>query len=630
MNLIKWLIFVLALALSQSAYSQTYKVSEQYSFGGDEDDTAQDLIETSDGGIIMIGSTNSKNSIDVGESQGYRGNGGSDFFVIKIDAQGKNVWSQAFGGSNDEEATSIARINSNEYVIVGPTRSTDGFANFNGTNGGILMIRIREDGALVSSRIIPGGSKFTQKTFHYSNSFSKPTVKVNNFGFIYIGGTHEIGTSPYMAKQFFLTKLTPTGDTLWEKVFGSPLDDQMSDFAFSSNGDIIMVGSTSALSNQIDGAGNGNLDVLAIKVTSNGNLVWEKGWGGERIDAAHGIIQNHQESGFLIVCETSSTTGIVNSTFGSKDALILSIDNNGTLVWKNHFGGHGNDNLFNITKDGNDKYLAFGTSDSRRNDLINKGPLTDVLTLKVTSTGELEGASLFGGEDIDVARGGIVLNDTTWAFAAISRSSSEDLNLNNGENDFWLLKLGIAPPIDFFNFRGFKTLDGDGEINWRTNYETEAKSIAIQKSRDNKDFLTLKSFDITGNSSSLKTYSFIDSQLSVGPNYYRLLYYNLAGKAYIGPYLIIDNSPLSIQNIAPEKESLTPYPNPAIDKIAVRLLDEEARISVKDQTGKSMPIQTSFSPNIGWQINLNLLQTGSYLILLESGENITSKRFIKY
>jgi hypothetical protein len=630
LNRIKWLVFALVVSIGQSAYSQTYKVSEQYSYGGEEDDNAQDLIKTPDGGIIMVGSTNSKNSVDVGNSQAYRGNGGSDFWVIKINADGKRIWSQTFGGTNDEEATSIAKTPNNEYIIVGPTRSTDGLSNFNGTNGGILMVRIKENGELVSYRIIPGGSKFTQKTFHYSNSFSKPTVKVNPFGFIYIGGTFEIGTSPYRAKQFFLAKLTPTGDTLWEKVFGSAIDDQMSDFTFSSNGDIIMVGSTSALTNQIEGAGNGNLDILAIKVTSNGHLVWEKGWGGEQIDAAHGIIQNHDKSGFLIVGETSSTTGIVSNSFGSKDALILSIDNDGNLVWKKQFGGEGNDNLFNITEEGKDKYLAFGTSDSRIKGLANKGPLTDVLTLKLTSTGEIEGVGLFGGEDIDVARRGIVLNDTTWALAAISRSSSEDLNLNNGENDFWLLKLGIAPPIDFFNFRGFKTLKGDGEISWRTNYEIGAKSIDIQKSRDNKDFLTLKSFDISGNSSDLKPYTYLDTQMAVGPNYYRLIFYNLAGKVFIGPYLNIDNSPLAIQNNLPEKERFTPYPNPAIDKIAVSVYDETAHIFVTDLMGEKMPVSTSFKPNIGWQVYLNNLQNGSYLILIKTEEKTMTKRFLKY
>jgi hypothetical protein len=68
----------------QSTFSQAYKVADQYSFGGIEDDNAQDLIETSDGGIIIVGSTNSKNSLDVEDSHAYRGNGGSDFWIIKI------------------------------------------------------------------------------------------------------------------------------------------------------------------------------------------------------------------------------------------------------------------------------------------------------------------------------------------------------------------------------------------------------------------------------------------------------------------------------------------------------------------------------------------------------------------
>jgi len=223
LNLFKWLLAVYALTLSQFSYSQTYKLSAQYSFGGNEDDNANDIIQTYDGGFIMGGSTHSQNSFDVKDSKAYRGNGGSDFLIIKTKLDGSLDWSKTCGRTRDEEATSIAKTINGEYVIVGPTRSTDGDADFNGSNGGILMIRLKENGSFLSKKIVPGGRHFTQDTYHYSNAFSKPIVKEASSGNIYIRGTHEIASSPYRAKPFYLSKLTPTGDTLWEKVFGSDM-----------------------------------------------------------------------------------------------------------------------------------------------------------------------------------------------------------------------------------------------------------------------------------------------------------------------------------------------------------------------------------------------------------------------
>ncbi|WP_162628221.1 T9SS type A sorting domain-containing protein [Arcticibacterium luteifluviistationis] len=626
MNSFKWLLTTFILLINLHAFSQTYSITSQHSFGGDEDDAANDLIKTSDNGIIMVGSTHSKNSFDVGESNAARGSGGSDFWVVKLDKNGNIVWSKTFGGSNDDEATSIAKTSNGEYVIVGSTKSTDGDANYNGDNGGILMIRLKEDGSLVSTRIIPGGRRFTQDTYHYASTFSKPAVAVSSDGFIYIGGTHEIGNSPYKAKQFYLTKLTPVGDTLWQKIFGSDFDEQLSNIAIASNGDVQMVGSTTSNASQIAGAGNGNLDFLAIRVDSNGNLLWQRAWGGNNIDAIHGLVENHQKTGFVLVGETSSSQGTINSNFGNKDAFLFEIDANGSLKWKTAYGGESNDNLYNIVYSGTSNYLAFGTSDSRLTGVTSKGPLTDILTLTVSSSGQIINAGQYGGEDLDVGRGGIALSNETWAIAGVSRSSSEDVSKNNGENDFWLLKLGEPTPIEITNFIGFKNLDNQGEISWRTSYESSAKSIVIEKSADNISFIPLQTFSISGNSTSRKNYSYLDPQLRVGSNYYRLKYYGTNGKTYIGPGLLIENIPLAL---APEKIEVSLYPNPSPEKAVISVFDPEATIAIFNVSGILQKSESSYSNEDGWLLNLQSLNPGAYIVKVLTKNHSLTKRFIK-
>ena len=629
LNLFKWLFAIHLLAIGQISYSQAYKISAQYSFGGEEDDNAHDLIQASDGGFIMVGSTNSKNSFDVKDSKAYSGNGGSDFLIIKTKVDGSLDWSKTFGGTRDEEATSIAKTINGEYVIVGPTRSTDGDAAFNGPNGGILMIRLKENGSFVSKKIIPGGRHFTQDTYHYSNAFSKPIVKVATSGNIYIGGTHEIALSPYRAKQFYLSKLTPTGDTLWGKVFGSDLDDQLGNFTIATNGDIVMVGSTTALKSQIDGAGNGNLDFLAIRVNSDGEFIWQKAWGGNNLDVVHGIIENHQKNGFVLAGETNSTNGIVNSSFGRKDAFLFEINSLGNLVWQNHFGGDGNDNLYNIIKDGNDKYLAFGTSDSKIQNVPSKGSITDLLTLTITKDGNIKNIGLYGGEDVDIAKGGVSVSDTSWVLAGISRSSAEDLTKNNGENDFWLIKFGLPPKVEFTTFKGYKNQQNQVELNWKTKYEIGAISLQLEKSLNNNKFESLKVFPIDKNSEEVKTYSFTDVLLRYGENNYRLTYIDENGKKFIGPNLIIDYSPLSIFNLPKEESHLNLYPNPANDRISINSLEPLAQISIHDLQGRTLYFKSEFTPNVGWDVNVASLKSGSYLIKVTESRKITSKRFIK-
>ncbi|KPM48316.1 T9SS type A sorting domain-containing protein [Jiulongibacter sediminis] len=621
------LIPLLFLTINVAAQT-VYHVGSQFSFGGSENDNAYAIAQTADGGFILAGSTNSNDSEDVPLSLAHRGNGGTDFLVLKINFQGTIQWIKTFGGTNDDVATDIARTSNGEYVIVGSSRSTDGDANFNGPNGGILIIRLKEDGSLVSKRILPGGRRFTEATYHFASEFSQPSVKVDGSGNIFIGGTYEIGSNPYLAKQFYLTKLTPTGDTLWERYFGSPLDDQMEDFIITGSGEIVMVGSTTALANQVSGAGNGNLDYLVIKANSNGQLLWQKGYGGSNIDALHGITENPNGSGYILVGESTSTNGIVTESFGQKDGHIIGINSSGDLRWQTKVGGDGNDNLFNIIKESNSSLLAFGTSDSRIRGVQNKGSLTDVFTVKITPSGVIEDLGMFGGEDIDVARAGILMTDGTIALACISRSEAEDLSHNNGENDFWFLNLTPPDPIEFEYFRGELVDKSQVNLNWKTIYQDGADVIRLEKSMDNKNFARLQDFNASTNTTSGANYSYIDNNIGYGTFYYRLKFFSKQGKEFKGPTVSINNAPLSISPQVSGTEDWVFYPNPAKEKIIVPVKDPYARFDMYDAAGNRKSFYAQYAPYTGWTFDLREMRGGTYLLKVQSGELSATKRFV--
>ncbi|MGR3811149.1 T9SS type A sorting domain-containing protein [Jiulongibacter sp. NS-SX5] len=620
--------FLLILSLQLSAQT-VYHVGSQFSFGGDNNDNAYALAQTSDGGFIIAGSTNSNDNGDIPLSYAYNGNGGTDFLVLKINVQGTIQWIKTFGGSDADVATDIARTSNGEYVVVGSSRSVDGDANFNGPNGGILIIRLKEDGSLVSKRIIPGGRRFTEDTYHFANEFSQPSVEVDKSGYIYVGGTYEIGSNPYKAKDFYLTKLTPTGDTLWEKYFGSSLDDQMHGLAIDNVGNVVMVGSTSALANEINGAGNGNLDYLVIKTNSNGQLQWQKAFGGSNIDALHGITVNPNGSGYIAVGETSSTNGIVTESFGQKDGHVLGISSSGSLLWQTKVGGDGNDNLYNILVESNKSLLAFGTSDSRIRGVQSKGSLTDVFTVKLNPNGVIEDLGMFGGEDIDVARGGAVLTDGTVALACISRSESEDLTRNNGENDFWFVNLTPPDPIEFEYFRGELVDKSKINLSWHTLYQDGADIIRLEKSLDNKNFVRLQDFNASANTTSGESYAYTDNNIGYGTFYYRLKFYNKAGKEFKGPFVTITNSPLAsepvIQNSA---NDWVFYPNPAKERLIVPVKDAGASFDLYDAMGNRRSFYAQYAPYRGWTFDLRELSSGTYLLKVNAGAQSATKRFV--
>lgn len=89
-------------------------------FGGDTTERASSVIQTEDGGYAVTGSSESSSG-DVDEN-----NGGSDFWVLKLDNNGLLQWENSFGGSEMDRAYSLIQSFDGGYVLAGLTTSSDG------------------------------------------------------------------------------------------------------------------------------------------------------------------------------------------------------------------------------------------------------------------------------------------------------------------------------------------------------------------------------------------------------------------------------------------------------------------------------------------------------------------------
>ena len=106
-------------------------------FGGSEDDKAYSVQQTSDGGFILVGSTESYGD---SESDSYIY---SDCYLVKTDAQGNEEWSKTFGGSEADEAYSVQQTSDGGFILVGSTES------YGAGLSDILMIKTDAQGNVV-------------------------------------------------------------------------------------------------------------------------------------------------------------------------------------------------------------------------------------------------------------------------------------------------------------------------------------------------------------------------------------------------------------------------------------------------------------------------------------------------
>jgi hypothetical protein len=97
------LLFIGSVGASSEMWSQTY--------GGADQEVAHSLVETSDGGYALAGST------------GWYFPGIHDFWLVKTDANGNMEWNQTYGESEEEVAYSLVEASDGGFAIAGYTGS---------------------------------------------------------------------------------------------------------------------------------------------------------------------------------------------------------------------------------------------------------------------------------------------------------------------------------------------------------------------------------------------------------------------------------------------------------------------------------------------------------------------------
>ena len=97
---------IITLACS-SAYAQHLDTLWTRTFGGEGNEMAYAVEQTTDGGYIIAGWTTSF------------GAGDYDIYLIKTDPSGTEVWSKTFGGVDEEMGWAVQQTHDGGYVVAG-------------------------------------------------------------------------------------------------------------------------------------------------------------------------------------------------------------------------------------------------------------------------------------------------------------------------------------------------------------------------------------------------------------------------------------------------------------------------------------------------------------------------------
>ncbi len=315
--------------------SQDSTMVWSHTFGGTKDERANSVCLAPDGGFALTGFTAS-GDVNFSENKGAK-----DIFIFKTNSQGELQWSKTYGGSSDDIGNSIIPSTDGGFLIAGSTFSSDGDVSSNHGSSDYWIIRIDGNGNLLWEKTYAGSAE----------DRAQEIVQTQDGNYVIIGtsfsGDGDV-SDPLGSVDFWLIKINANGDLLWEKSLGGSSADQGYDLIETSDGSLLLVGEV--LSNNGDVEGNHGLtDAWMVKLSSDGNIIWQNALGGSKVDYFLAV-QEAADGTFIATGNTFSSDGDVSQNIGSSDIWLVKVDVDGNLIWEMSIG-------YDLNEIGNDLAL---------------------------------------------------------------------------------------------------------------------------------------------------------------------------------------------------------------------------------------------------------------------------------
>ncbi|MBL7826421.1 MAG: T9SS type A sorting domain-containing protein, partial [Saprospiraceae bacterium] len=189
---------------------------------------------------------------------------------------------------------------------------------------------------------------------------------------------------------------------------------------------------------------NGNEDFWVLKLDHLGKIEWQNALGGIGLDVGSGFFE--VEDGYLGYGYAGSlNTGDVSVGYGSFDYWIVKLDFDGQLIWEKSFGGSGPDWLYTGTLADDGGIIVGGQTRSTNGDITNPLGYDDIWLVKMNAAQEMEWQKSIGGSSGDGCFSIQYTPDNGLLVAGVTLSTDGDAtgSHNQGIWDLWVLKLSL-------------------------------------------------------------------------------------------------------------------------------------------------------------------------------------------
>jgi hypothetical protein len=616
---------LLLLFNSLHSFAQAPEKKWDMDFGGLDGDFLYSLDQTSDGGFIIGGYSESGATGDKTQPS----QGSSDYWIVKTDAAGAKQWDARFGGNSVDNLTSIQQTSDGGYILGGTSFSGIGGDKTQNNRGQNDYWIVKTDGNGVKQ----WDARFGGSSYEELLALQQTTDGGYILGGFSMSGANGDKSVPSMGgKDYWIVKVDANGVKQWDAAFGGNLFEVLYSVKQTSDGGYILGGySLSGIAGSKTQANKGASDFWVVKTNASGVKQWDVSFGGSSDDWLTSLQQTNDGGYILGGWSWSGLSGDKSQpTKGDNDYWVVKTDANGLKEWDADYGGNSNDYSNGIVQTTDGGYAVAGYSSSSiggDKSQASKGG-ADYWMVKTDVAGTKQWDVQFGGTDFDflfamqqTADGGFVLGGYSS-----SPSGADKTQPTKGLNDYWIVKTTgiamacIAPANLTTTAVGAEDANLDwedvaGAISYKVRYKASGASAwtTVKATASNKS--------LTGLTPETKYFWEVRSVCQKQPN---ISSDWSVKKSFITSALRMSTSEMNLE--------VEVYPNPVSTNATLRFyLVQESNVAIDliDLSGSTVnKIAENYYSNGNQEITFNTatLSPGVYFVRIKtSGETVVKK-----
>jgi len=282
------------------------------------------------------------------------------------------------------------------------------------------------------------------------------------------GGVHVLGDSGYIVtaitnssdgdvsfnhggSDVWVIRLSPQGDLLWEKTYGGPGFESASRSILTEANEVFIAGRSQQIGGDVT-SNSGGSDMWLLRIDLQGVLLWQRSLGGAGFDEGKDLAMA-PDGGLLAIAQTDSDGQAVQGNHGGYDMWAVRLDPIGEVVWTRCIGGSANDYGNRLIRLANGDWLATGSTESNDGDVTGYHGAGDGWLTRISDSNAIVWSKAIGGNLGEVLSPLIELGDGSILVGGSTSSNDGDVTFTPLASDSWLL--GVSP---------------DGTIQWQTHF----------------------------------------------------------------------------------------------------------------------------------------------------------------